>query len=82
MKITCNQIQRVILRGQYSKYGYLKAGVLQGSILGPLLFLIYINDLAENIKSHIKLFADDTTLYVDFDDHAEAERSPNYDLTL
>ena len=54
-----NRTQRVILNGQYSSW----ARVPQGSILGPLLFLIYINDLSENLASNPKLFADDTSLF-------------------
>ena len=55
--------QRVILNGQYSTWTNVEAGVPQGSILGPLLFLIYINDLPENLVSNPKLFADDTSLF-------------------
>ena len=39
------------------------AGVLQGSILGTLFFLIYINDLSDGLKSNVKLFVDDTSLF-------------------
>ena len=55
--------QRVILNGQYSVWTNGEAGVPQGSILGLLLFLIYINDLPENLVSNPKLFADDTSLF-------------------
>ena len=55
--------QRVLLNGQSSEWASIKTGVPQGSILGPLLFLVYINDLPEGINSNVKLFADDTTVY-------------------
>ena len=55
--------QRVVLNGQYSTLTNVEAGVPQGSILGPLLFLVYINDLPENLVSNPKLFADDTSLF-------------------
>ena len=58
-----NRQQRVVLNSQYSKWAPILAGVPQGSILGPLRFLICINDLPENLKSSAKLFADDTSLF-------------------
>ena len=58
-----NRKQRVILNGQTSNWENIHAGVSQGSILGPLLFLIYINDFAENLSSNPKLFADNTSLF-------------------
>ena len=56
--------QRVVLNGKESSWKSIHSGVPQGSVLGPLLFLIYINDLAENISSNIKLFADDSSLFI------------------
>ena len=55
--------QRVFLNGQVSTWKNINAGVPQGSILGPLLFLIYINDLTEGLTTNAKLFADDTSLF-------------------
>ena len=56
--------QRVIIPGVKSNWAVVKAGVPQGSILGPLLFLVYINDIVSDIQSNIRLFADDTSLYL------------------
>ena len=56
--------QRVVIEGSYSDFLQVNAGVPQGSILGPLLFLLFINDIVVDIGSNIKLFADDTSLYL------------------
>ena len=45
-----------------SNFKFLQAGVPQGSLLGPLLFLIYVNDVAKNKSSFCRLYADDTSL--------------------
>ena len=55
--------QMVVLNEQSSSWTNVKAGVPQGSIFGSLLFLIYINDLANGLSSDNKLFADDTSLF-------------------
>ena len=57
------RFQRIILNGQHSSWKLIFAGVPQGSILGPLLFLICINQLVNELKSNVKLFADDTPLF-------------------
>ena len=57
-----NRKQRVKLNGQSSSWTNVKAGVPWGSTLGPLLFLIYIIDLADGLSSNTMLFADDTSL--------------------
>ena len=55
--------QRVVLNGNESNWTSLKAGIPQGYVLGPLLFLIFINDLTDNISSDMRLFADDSSLF-------------------
>ena len=55
--------QRVVLNGQVYSWSNVKAGVPQGLILGPLLFLVYVNDLAKGLSSNAELFADDTSLF-------------------
>ena len=58
-----NRRQTVVLPGSFSDWSYLKAGISQGLILSPLLFLIFIND----INSNTRLFADDNSLYIIID---------------
>ena len=54
--------QRVVLNGSVSEFLNILSGVPQGSILGPLFFLVFLNDIIDNIECHISLFADDTSL--------------------
>ena len=55
--------QRVVLNGQHSSWTNIEAGVPQVSILEPLFFLIYINNLSDGLTSNSKWFADDTSLF-------------------
>ena len=76
-----NREQRVVINGQSSEWKHIKAGVPQGSVLGPLLFLIFINDITNEVQSsEVRLFADDTILYVIADNPTESVDALNNDL--
>ena len=77
-----NRNQRLVLNGCCSNYSKVESGVPQDSVLGPLLFLIYINDLERNIKSNIKFFADDTMLFSIVTDPAISANDFNHDLDI
>ena len=74
--------QKVVLNGSSSNFFPIKSGVPQGSVLGPLLFLIYINDLEEHIQSRIKFFADDTMLFSVVHDPLLTANELNHDLEM
>ena len=76
------RFQRVVLNGQTSSWRPVIAGVPQGSILGLLLFLVYINDLPNELKCSVKLFADDTSLFTIVKDKNESANTLNNDLLL
>ena len=75
-----NRKQRVVLNGKYSSWTNVETGIPQGSILGPLFFLIYINDLSDNLITNPKLFADDTSLFSIVHDPNATANDLNNDL--
>lgn len=72
--------QRVVVNGTFSNWAEINAGVPQGSVLGPLLFLVYINDICDEVDSDIRLFADDTTIFVFVDNPGISADILNNDL--
>ena len=65
--------QQVVVNGQFSSWLPVTSGVPQGSVLGPLLFLLYINDISSVVAhSKVKLFADDVTIYKEISSSSDA----------
>ena len=75
-----DRIQHVLIEGQSSDWDRVEAGVPQGPVLGPLLFLIYINDITCDLQSDSFLYADDTSLLEVVDDPTFSAVSLNNDL--
>ena len=76
------RIFKVNLNKIFSEPGKLLCGVPQGSILGPLLFLLYINDMPQAVQSELLLYADDTCLIFQHSDINEIERQLNKNFSL
>ena len=60
--------QCMVINGTMSAEASVSSGIPQGSVLGPILFELYINDLPRNVKNHVKLFADDSKIFARSDD--------------
>ena len=69
-----HRLQRVVVNGTYSDWLSVRSGVPQGSVLGPLLFLLYIDDLHNIVRhSKLKLYADDVPLYREIKSEADCQ---------
>ena len=64
--------QRVVLEGEFSTTAEVISGVPQGTVLGPLLFLLYVNDIPSYVSSKTRLFADDGLLYREINSSSDA----------
>ena len=73
--------QRVVLNGQLSSWSNIELGVPEGSILGPWLFFIYINDFSESLTTNVRLFADDVSPFSVVDDINLSAINLNSDLS-
>ena len=72
-----DRTMQVVVNGKHSETIKVVSGVPQGSVLGPLLFVLFINDLPHGIKSDLRLFADDLKLIVNAQDHINIENDLN-----
>ena len=69
--------QQVVIDGEESESVPVTSGVPQGSVLGPILFLVYINDLPDEVRSQVRLFADDTALYLTMESEDDSSALQN-----
>ena len=72
--------QKMVIQASESSLSPLRAGVPQGSVLGSLLFLIYVNDIADSLLSLTRLYADDSSLYYSATSLSDMESIVNHDL--
>ena len=75
------QKQTIVLNGQYSSWATIEAWVPQGSILGQLLFLIYINDLSDDLASNAKLLLDEASQFSVVENMTKSTNELNNDFT-
>ena len=71
MAFLSSRTQAVSVNGTHSDWVNVSSGVPQGSVLGPTLFLLYINDIKEEVQSQMRLFADDSIIYREI--HTESD---------
>ena len=77
-----NRKQKVVIKSCHSNTKSITAGVRQGSVLEPLLFLIYVKDISDRLLSLTRLFADDSSLFYSASSKQDIERIINYDLRI
>ena len=69
-----NRLQKVVVEGEESDSNPIISGVPKCSVLGPILFLVYINDLLDDIVSQEGLFADDTAIYLTLENKGNSDK--------
>ena len=73
-----SHMQRVVCEGEMSTWEPVTSGVPQGSVIDPILFLLFINDLPDGFKSQVRLFADDSIVYMAVSNTSDAEALQKY----